>query len=79
MSGYAKKLARLEGLLFTQPYEFEIDYDGDGKADRGSGKNNGIDSPINDFERAPVIAPEYSYDEARDYAPTATIRGIDVG
>lgn len=79
LNGYVKKLARLEGLLFTQEYEFEIDYNGDGTADRGSGKSNGINNPINDFERAPVIAPEYSYDKVGDYAPTATIRGIDVG
>lgn len=29
LNGYVKKLARLEGLLFTQEYDFEIDYDGD--------------------------------------------------
>lgn len=36
LNGYVKKLARLEGLLFTQEYDFEIDYNGDGKMDRGS-------------------------------------------
>jgi PKD repeat protein len=79
LSAYVKKLARLEGLLTTQPYEFEIDYDGDGKSDRGSGKNIGIEYAISDFERSPVIAPEFSYDAPREYLPTATIRGIDVG
>lgn len=79
LNAYVKKLARLEGLLFTQPYDFEIDYDGDGKPDRGSGKNIGVEYPISDFERSPVIAPEFSYDAPREYLPTATIRGIDVG
>ncbi|MBP6921070.1 PKD domain-containing protein [Candidatus Gracilibacteria bacterium] len=79
LNGYVKKLARLEGFLFTQEYEFEIDYNGDGDADRGSGKSNGIEYPITDFERTPIIAPEFSYDAIGEYAPTATIRGIDVG
>lgn len=34
LNAYVKKLARLEGLLFSQEYEFEIDFDGDGKFDR---------------------------------------------
>lgn len=79
LNGYVKKLARLEGFLFTQKYEFEIDYDGDGKADRGSGTNNGVETPISDFERATVIAPEFSYDQVGEYKPKATLRGIDVG
>jgi PKD repeat protein len=79
LNGYVKKLARLEGLLFTQEYDFEIDYNGDGKPDRGSGKSNGVEYPIIDFERTPVIAPEYTYDAVGEYMPTATIRGIDVG
>lgn len=34
LNAYVKKLARLEGLLFTQEYDFEIDFNGDGKFDR---------------------------------------------
>lgn len=34
LSAYIRKVARLEGLLFTQPYTFEIDYDGDKRFDR---------------------------------------------
>lgn len=34
LNAYVKKLARLEGFLFTQPYTFEIDYDGDDRPDR---------------------------------------------
>jgi PKD repeat protein len=79
ISAYVKKLARLEGLLFTQPYTFEIDYDGDKRPDRGSGSNNYIDRPISDIDFAPIIAPEFTYDLAQNYTPTATIRGIDVG
>ena len=69
----------MEGLVLTRPYTFEIDYDGDKKPDRGTGKNNFLDHPISDVDFAPVISPEFSYDQAKDYAPTATISGIDVG
>lgn len=34
LSAYIKKRAFLEGLVLTQPYTFEIDYDGDKKMDR---------------------------------------------
>lgn len=79
ISAHVKKIARLEGLLFTQPYTFEIDYDGDRRNDRGSGISNYIDQPINNVDYAPIIAPEFTYDKAGDYKPEATIRGIDVG
>ncbi len=79
ISAYVKKVARLEGLLFTQPYTFEIDYDDDKRFDRGSGQNNFVDRPISDIDFAPIIAPEFAYDKAGSYAPKATIRGIDVG
>ncbi len=78
MSAYIKKRAFLEGLVFTRPYTFEIDYDGDSKPDRGTGKNNGVEYPITDVEFAPVVAPDFNYDEAREYAPKATIAGTDV-
>ena len=78
ISAYVKKRARLEGLVLTQPYTFEIDYDGDKKLDRGSGSNNFIDHPISDIDYAPHIAPEFTYDEAKAYTPKATLQGIDV-
>ncbi len=73
------RIARLEGLLLTQPYDFEIDYNDDKRPDRGSGRTNYVDRPISDVDYAPMIAPEFLYDQARDYKPTATIRGTDVG
>lgn len=78
MSAYIKKRAFLEGLVFTRPYTFEIDYNGDNKPDRGTGRNNGVDHPITDIDFAPVVAPDFIYDEAREYAPKATISGTDV-
>lgn len=78
LSAYIKKRAFLEGLVLTQPYTFEIDYNGDRKMDRGTGKNNFLDHPITDVDFAPVIAPEFVYDEAKDYQPIARIEGIDV-
>jgi hypothetical protein len=78
ISAYIKKRAFLEGLVLTQPYTFEIDYNGDKKADRGSGTSNHIDAPITDKENAPLLIPDFTYDEVREYAPKATIEGIDV-
>lgn len=78
ISAYIKKIARLEGLLLTQPYTFEIDYDGDKRFDRGSGESNFINSPISEIDFAPIIAPEFAYDKPGNYTPEATIRGIDV-
>lgn len=66
-------------MVLTEPYSFEIDYDGDRRPDRGTGRNNSIDRPISDIDFAPMIAPEFTYEEAKEYAPTATIEGIDVG
>lgn len=79
LNAYVKKLARLEGFLFSQPYTFEIDYDGDGRPDRGSGNNNNIDLPISNIDYAPVLAPEFAFDTPAVYKPTAKLRGIDVG
>lgn len=62
----------------TQPYTFQIDYDGDKKFDRGSGENNYINQPVSNIAYAPMIAPEYTYNELKKYSPTATIEGIDV-
>lgn len=78
MSAYIKKRAFLEGLVLTQPYTFEIDYDGDRKMDRGTGRNNAVDRPISDYDFSPIVAPEFTYDQAKEYAPTATLEGIDV-
>ncbi len=78
LSAYIKKRAFLEGLVLSQPYTFEIDYDGDRKPDRGTGKSNYIERPISDVDFAPILAPEFLYDQAKEYAPTATIEGIDV-
>ncbi len=78
LSGYIKKVARVEGLLLTQPYTFEIDYDLDKRFDRGSGSNNYLDRPVSDIDFAPIIAPEFPYDKVGNYSPEATIRGIDV-
>ncbi len=79
VSAYIKKVARTEGLLLTQPYTFEIDYNDDRRLDRGSGQNNYIDQPISNIDYAPIIAPEFAYDTPGDYKPEATIKGIDVG
>lgn len=78
LSAYIKKVARFEGLLLSQPYTFEIDYDGDKKPDRGSGETNFIDIPVSNVDYAPIIAPQFSYDKIGAYTPTASIRGIDV-
>ena len=69
----------MEGLVLTQPYTFEIDYDGDKKPDRGTGKSNFVDHPISDVDFAPIVAPEFVYDKPQSYQPTATMEGIDVG
>lgn len=79
ISAYIKKVARIEGLLLTQPYTFDIDYNDDKRFDRGSGENNSIDRPISDIDYAPIIAPEFPYDKPGTYTPRATIHGIDVG
>ncbi len=79
LSAYIKKVARIEGLLLTQPYTFEIDYNGDKRLDRGSGQNNYLDQPISNIDYAPIIAPEFAYDTPGNYTPEATIKGIDVG
>ncbi len=79
LNAYIKKLARIEGFLFTQPYTFEIDYDGDGRPDRWSGNNNYLDLPISEIDYAPVLAPEFPYDEEKVYKPVATLKGTDVG
>lgn len=78
LSAYIKKRAFLEGLVLTEPYNFEIDYDGDRKPDRGTGKNNYLDHPITDVDFAPTISPEFTYDQAKVYKPTASISGTNV-
>ena len=78
LSFHVKKEARDKGLVLSQPYEFEIDFDGDKRPDRGSGSNVGIEIPVSDTARAPVVAPQFEYNITKKYAPTATIRGIDV-
>ncbi len=79
LSAYIKRMARLEGLVFSQPYTFEIDYDGDKKPDRGSGRNNNVERPISDIDYAPILTPEFAYDKPGTYKPTASIEGTDVG
>ncbi len=78
ISAYIKKRAFLEGLVLTEPYTFEIDYDGDRRPDRGTGKSNSIDHPITDVDFAPIISPEFTYDQAKVYKPTASISGTNV-
>ena len=78
LSAFIKKEARTKGFLLGEPYTFEIDYDGDRRLDRGSGKDNGITIPISDIDNAPLIAPELPYDKIGTYKPLATIKGIDV-
>lgn len=78
LSSYIKKIARHEGLLLTQAYNFEIDYDGDKAPDRWSGESNWLEIPVSNIDFSPMVAPQYTYDTIGTYAPTASISGIDV-
>jgi hypothetical protein len=68
LSAFIRKEARTKGLLLGQPYTFEIDYDGDRRPDRGSGKDNGIN----------IAITEQPYDKIGTYKPLASIKGTDV-
>ncbi len=77
MSPQIKKVVREHGLLLNRGYSFEVDYNGDGDPDVGSGDNINIDLPITNPD-APVLVPG-TFDEPDQYKATAILRGVNAG
>lgn len=75
ISPQIKKIVRENGILLNRGYSFEIDYNGDGDPDTGSGDNPNVHLAINNPESS-VLVPQ-KFEKTGTYKTTALIRAMD--